>query len=194
MVHLNIRSIPEHFIELTSYIDSRDFLFQIIAISEIWLKLYHTDCIIPSYSIEKYIRVNKLGGGVSLYVHSSLQYKLRNDIKIGSDSETINSVFVEIDKNTAGTRRNLIIRCIYRPPWVNLSGYNSCMTNTLALLQSEHKYIFLLGDYNVDISPTTEIHLASEELKNILASEHFFPLINKHTHANKKRGKFSHHY
>ena len=59
------------------------------------------------------------------------------------------------------------------------------MTNTLALLQIEHKYICLLGDYNVDISPTTEIHLATEELKNILASEHFFPFINKPTHESK---------
>ena len=185
MVHLNIRSIPEHFIELTSYIDSLDFVFKIIAISETWLKPYHMDYIIPNYSIEKYIRVHTRGGGVSLYVHSSLQYKLRNDLKIGSDSETINSIFVEIDKNTAGTRQNLIIGCIYRPPWVNLSEYNSCMTNTLALLQSEHKYIFLLGDYNVDISPTTEIHLTTEELKNILVSEHFFPLINKPTRESK---------
>ena len=169
MVHLNIRSIPEHFIELTSYIDSLDFIFIIIAISETWLKPNHTDYIIPNDSIEKDIRAHKRGGGVSLYVHSSLQYKLRNDLKIGSKST--NSIFVEIDKNTAGTRQNLIVGCIYRPPWVNLSEYNSCMTNTLALLQSEHKYIFLLGDYNVDISPTTEIYLATEELKNILASE-----------------------
>ena len=119
MLHLNIRSIPKHFIDLTSYIDSLDFVFTIIAISETWLKPYHTDYIIPDYSIEKYIRVNKRVGGVSLYVNSSLQYKLRNDLKIGYDSETINSVFVEIDKNTSGTRRNLIIDCIYRPPWVN---------------------------------------------------------------------------
>ena len=74
---------------------------------------------------------------------------------MGNDPETINSVFVEVDKDTTGTKRNLIIGCIYRPPWVDLSEYNSCMTNTLALLQSEKKYIFLLGDYNVyiDITP-----------------------------------------
>ena len=79
MVHLNIRSIPEHVIELTSYIDSLDFVFKIIAISEIWLKPYHTDYIIPNYSIEKDIRVHKRGDGVSVYVHSSLQCKLRNE-------------------------------------------------------------------------------------------------------------------
>ena len=39
MVHLNIRSIPEHFIELTHF-DSLDFVFKIIAISEI-LTMYN---------------------------------------------------------------------------------------------------------------------------------------------------------
>ena len=59
------------------------------------------------------------------------------------------------------------------------------MTNTLALLQTEKKYIFLLGDYNVDISPGAKHNLASEEFKNILSSEHFFPLINKPTRDSK---------
>ena len=54
---------------------------------------------------------------------------------MGNDHETIISVFVEVDKNATGTKQNLIIGCIYRPPWVDLSEYNSCMTNTLALLQ-----------------------------------------------------------
>ena len=134
MFHLNIRSIPEHFIELTSYIHSLNIAFKIIGISETWLKPFHTNYIIPNYNIEKDIRVNKRGGGVSLYIHGSLQYKLRNDLKIGNDPETINSVFVEVDKDTTGKKRNLIIGCIYRPPWVHLSEYNSCMTNTLALL------------------------------------------------------------
>ena len=68
-------------------------------------------------------------------------------------------MFVEIDKLTTGTRQHSIIGCIYRPPWVNPSEYNACMTNTLALLQSEEKHIFLIGDYNVDTSPVAEINL-----------------------------------
>ena len=59
------------------------------------------------------------------------------------------------------------------------------MANTLVLLHSEHKHIFLLGDYNVDISPVAEINLMTEELKNILSSEHFFPLINQPTRESK---------
>ena len=156
MFYLNIRSIPEHFIELTSYIHSLNIDFKIIEISETWLKLFHTNYIIPNYNIEKDIRVNNRGGGVSLYIHGSLQYKLRNDLKMAMILKQSITVFVEVDKNTTGTKRNLIIGCIYRPPWVDLSEYNTCMTNTLALLQSENKYIFLLGDYNVDISPVAK--------------------------------------
>ena len=185
MFHLNIRSIPEHFIKLTSYIHSLNIAFKIIGISETWLKPFHTNYIIPNYNIEKDIRVNNRGGGVSIYIHCSLQYKPRHDLKIGNDPETINSVFVEVDKNTTGTKRNLIIGCIYRPPWVDLKEYNTCMTNTLPLLQSENKYIFLLGDYNVYISPVAKHNLAIEEFKNSLSSDHFSPLINKPTGESK---------
>ena len=58
MFHLNIRSIPEHYIELTSYIHSLNMAFKIIEISETWLKPFHANYIIPNYNIEKYIRVN----------------------------------------------------------------------------------------------------------------------------------------
>ena len=59
------------------------------------------------------------------------------------------------------------------------------MTNIITVLQRENKYVYLLGDYNVDISPAAEINLATEELKNILSSGHFFPLINKPTRESK---------
>ena len=73
MFYLNIRSIPEHFIDLTSYTHSSNFTFKIIGINETWLKPFHTNYIIPNYNIEKYIRVTNRGGDVSLYIHGSLQ-------------------------------------------------------------------------------------------------------------------------
>ena len=121
MFYFNIRSIPQHCIKLTSYIHSLNIAFKIIGISETWLKPCHTNYISQSYNIDKFIRVNKHGGGVNLYIHSSPQYKFRNTLKIGNDPETINSVFIEVDKNTTGTKRNLIIGCIYCPSWVGLS-------------------------------------------------------------------------
>ena len=53
---------------------------------------------------------------MSYNIHESLQYQLRKDLRIGKDSESINSLFIEIDKLTIGTKYNVIIACIYRPP------------------------------------------------------------------------------
>ena len=95
MCHLNIRSLLDHFIEFTAYIEHLNIDFKIIALSETWLKLHHINYIIPSYNIVNELRIKKRGGGVSLYIHNSLQYKVRHDLKIGNDQETINSVFIQ---------------------------------------------------------------------------------------------------
>ena len=58
-------------------------------------------------------RSHKRGGGVSLYLHESLQYKSRKDLIIGGE---INSVFVEVDKSSLNVDRNIIIGLVYRPP------------------------------------------------------------------------------
>ena len=113
MCHFNIRSLPEHFIEFTAYIELLNTDFKIIALSETWLKPHHIDYIIPKYNIENELRIKRRDGGVCLYIHNSLQYEVRNDLKIGNDQEAINSVFIEIDKNSTNTKRNLIVGCIY---------------------------------------------------------------------------------
>ena len=45
--------------------------------------------------MEQEFRPHKRGGGVCLYLHNALQYKLRNYLKHGNDPEYVNSVFVK---------------------------------------------------------------------------------------------------
>ena len=104
-------------------------------------------------------------------------YRLRNDLKIGNDSVSINSVFVEIDKSTAGTKHNIIVGCVYRLPWVDLSYFNE--------LPHGNHYVFLLGDLNVDLSRGVGTNLPIDELKNIFLTHHLYPLINKPTREVK---------
>ena len=49
------------------------------------------------------------------------------------------------------------------------------------MIVSENKIVFLLGDFNVNLSHNVELSLDAEELKNIFNSHHLFPLINKPT-------------
>ena len=120
MLHLNIRSIPDHFLQLTSLLNNLNTELKIVAISETWIKPFHINYNIPNYNIEQDFRHQKRGGGVCLYLHSVIQYKLRNDLKLGNNPELVNSVFIEIEKSTIGTIKNVIVGCIYRPPWVDV--------------------------------------------------------------------------
>ena len=172
MCHLNIRSLPEDFIEFIAYIELLNIDFKIIALSETWLKPHHIDYIIPKFNIENELKIKRRGGGI----HNCLQYKVRNDLKIGNDQEAINSVFIEIVKNSTNTKRNLIVGCIYRPPWVKIQDFITALKDKLEKLKRENKYTFLLGDYNADISPCIEFDMGTEEYKNTLSSHHIFLL------------------
>ena len=112
MFHLNIRSIPDHFSELTSLLINLETEIKVIAISETWLKLSNINFNIHNYSMEQELRPKKRASGVALYLHTVLQYKVRNDLRIGSDPESINSIFVEIDKSCVGTARHIIVGCV----------------------------------------------------------------------------------
>ena len=45
----------------------------------------------------------KRTGGVALYLHNVLQDKVRNDLRIGCDPESIISIFFLIEKSYVGT-------------------------------------------------------------------------------------------
>ena len=181
MLHLNIRSVPDHFLGLISFLDNLTIELKIIALSETWIKPYHIDYNMPHYSLEQDYRPKKRGGGVCLYIHKSLQYQLRKDLKIGNDSESVNSLFIEIDKLTIGTKYNVIIGCIYRPPWVKLADFNELLRSTLQTFHTNNKYVFLFGDFNVDLSLNIETSVTTEDFKNLFFIHHFIPLINKPT-------------
>ena len=135
--------------------------------------------------MEQNYRLKKRGGGVCLYLHNTLQYKVRDDLKLGNDPETVNSIFVEVDKSSADSRHNLIIGCIYRPPWLHLTEFNDLLSTILDMIVKENKMIFLLGDFNVNMAPNIELSPDAEEFKNIFFSHHLFPLINKPTRETK---------
>ena len=93
--------------------------------------------------------------------------KVRDDLKLGNDPETVNSIFVEVDKSSADSRHNLIIGCIYRPPWLHLTEFNDLLSTILDMIVKENKMIFLLGDFNVNMAPNIELSPDAEEFKNI---------------------------
>ena len=92
---------------------------------------------------------------------------------------------MEVDKRSADSRHNLIIGCIYSPPWLHLTKFNDLLSTILDIIVKENKMIFLLGDVNVNMAPNIKLSPDAEEFKNIFFSHHLFPLINKPTRKTK---------
>ena len=58
----NMRSLPDHFRELLCYLDTLKFNFKVLALTETWLKSYHTNYVIPNYNFEQDLRMHSRGG------------------------------------------------------------------------------------------------------------------------------------
>lgn len=82
------------------------------------------------------------GGGVAVYVNSSISHNRRQDI----DDPLLEIVAVEISPLHA---RNLIVICWYRPPTQgNDKDSFSALRNLLSAIDAEGKEIILIGDTN----------------------------------------------
>ena len=104
----------------TYYIDNLNITFSFIGLSETWASEMNHDLLeILGYTHEQCIRTNKnKGGGTSLYIHNSIQYRGRSDLAF--PEKLYESVFVEVAKTVLNSNINIIIGEIYNPPSSNL--------------------------------------------------------------------------
>lgn len=110
VMHVNIWSPNKHHNNLTALLHDTGCPFNIIAFSETWLndKSYIDILKLDGYSLYHKNRTDRNCGGVCLYVHSSTQANICDDLVI-NDSHT-NSLFIEINNKT---NRNLIVGVAY---------------------------------------------------------------------------------
>ena len=182
IIHLNIRSIPLHFSKFVSFLDTIDIEFKIIALSETAINSTHISYNIPNYNMELDYRKKKRGGGVSLYIHKLLQYRLRSDLQLGGD---VNSLFIEIHCSSTQIKRNIICGCVYRPPNMPLKIFNELLSSMLNKLQHQNKHVYITGDFNVNTLARVNGSLATQEFFNIFTSNFYSPLITKATRVTK---------
>lgn len=131
-------------ISLISYLSSLSHEFSIIALSETWLidsieMLYD----LPLYKAVHRYRTQGAGGGVSIYVHNSLQFCVREDLALALRSIDAEALFTEITSCSLFGGRNVIVGCVYRPPDTDIGGFNDVLASTLAMINLERQLCFL---------------------------------------------------
>ena len=113
-----------------------------IGITETWLTenkaaMYN----ISGYNHESKYKVNRAGGGVSLFIKEGLEYQLRQDLIIFN--QIFESIFVEISKTQLEFETDIIVGVIYRPPNTDISVFNENLLLILSKVKKEKKlYIY----------------------------------------------------
>ena len=177
----NIRSISKNFDKLKYFLFELNHNFLIISISETWLKQYNKD----NYDLKGYSHILKIrpkisGGGTSIFVRSDINFKIKKNISV--DLPGVDSIAIEIHKDELNSTKNVIVLALYRPPNINATHFIIKLTDTMQTLHEQNKHVFLMGDFNIDI---TEAMLTTNRIvndfHNLFLSYHFYNLINKPT-------------
>ena len=92
-LHLNIRSLNQHFADLCNLLDSTPLTFDFIGCSETWLSSQsYLDCFtIPGYVYINDNRTYSSGGGAALYTRSDRNFHLRDELR----TDTMQNVWIE---------------------------------------------------------------------------------------------------
>ena len=92
---MNIRSIKANIDSFAACLDTLQFTFKLIGLTETWLDKNNQDLYsIPGYNMINNFRQESKGGGVSVLRHESLVHKERTDLSLMNDD--IECVFTEV--------------------------------------------------------------------------------------------------
>ena len=166
----NIFSLMSHLDELRLMIEDKKP--HIIGINETKIDQLINDSVINNEGYEVVHRDrNKFGGGVALYIHKSINFKVREDL-MKYDIETI-SVQIKI-----GNYKPFIVTSIYGPPKV-LADKFSEIEALVATIDNENKESIIIGDTNCNYDDPSNHY--TKHLKKIISAYKLTQLINEPT-------------
>ena len=100
---------------------------------------------IPNYSfIHEKRKTNHKGGGLGIYVHKTLDYKILPNL--AKNTENIETFTIEIENKNS---KNILISAVYRPPRGNQSKFLEEIEQVVRNSKHSTKSFFLVGDLNL---------------------------------------------
>ena len=184
LFHHNIRSLPRHYNEITSFIDNLNIAFTVIGLSETWLTTSNCDLYnFNGYNHVYQYREHRPGGGVSIFILENINYVVRSDLS--RNSSFLECIFLEIPKSEHFYAKDILIGMIYRPPNTDIREFNKSFSEILSIIHSESKVVYLMGDFNVNLL-NSETHTTSAEFIEMFYSYGYLPNICKPTRVQNE--------
>ena len=158
--------------------------YRFSALTETWLKDNDYDNFdIPGYSLTKINRENKIGGGVCIFTKENLNIKLRNDINVGANDTSIESLFIEVVNEKT---KNIIIGTLYRPPNNKFHDFETHLKATLSNINKQNKLCYIMGDFNIDLLKYNQCNF-SNQLFNQFSSSGTIACVDHQGNGRKPR-------
>ena len=135
MIYLNIRSAKKNFEKLKDLLSQTGSFFKVLCVTETWFldrnsekSLYQPPQCIAIHQNRSPSHKSGRGGGISMYIHDSLNFKSRRDLDI--NTKTVESLSIAlISKNS----KNTILSTIYRPPDGDFQAINTFLEDIYSI-------------------------------------------------------------
>ena len=167
---LNIFSLMPHLDELRIFISEHRPHIICITETKIDSTIDNSHIEIDDYVVVRNDR-NRHGGGVAMYIHKTVNYKLREDLAF-SEIESI-SIQVKL-----GNYKPFIVTSVYRPPGKPVEYFNE-LDKLFNSIDAEDKETIYLGDTNCDMLDFTNND--TKNLMRLLTKFHLVQLIKSPT-------------
>ena len=173
-IHINIRSANANLKSFEAYLDSLDFSFNCIGLTETWFNESNCNILnVMGYNKIDKMRSGRLGGGVSILLKDDILFKERSDLSIINDD--IECVFVE-----ATIIKKVLIGVIYRPPNRRISDFNEQLKSIMDQVNVVQLPCCLMGDTNINVLNHTT-HKETSDYLDLMYSYSLVPVINRPT-------------
>ena len=143
----------------------------IVCLVETWLSvdILDNEVFIPNYSVVRLDR-NRHGGGVLVYVHSSITY---NVLLCGHAN--LELIVVSLLRNNF----KLCLSVFYRPPSSPSSIYDTLCDTLLSIDHAYFSNFVILGDFNVNFEPSHHLY---SHLSDFMTSFSLTQVVDSPTH------------
>ena len=151
ILQLNCRSLAKNFSKIQTLLSHCSKKPNLIALSETWIPSSSKNLyVLNDYNLILVPRLNKRGGGVAIYIDSTLNFKLRSDIT--KDVATAHCEVIAVEINFHRSLSITVINC-YRPPAGNVAMFIDQLSTVLDNICASdiNANIILTGDFNIDL-------------------------------------------
>jgi hypothetical protein len=182
ILHLNSSSMNKNVDGIHAFISNLNHTFSLISVSETWFLEDGSNPIeIENYTLLSAPRHARRSGGSAIYVHNSVPYQIRDDLKLCSvthdNIDHSESIFIEIPFPNS---KNIIVGNIYRAHRTDLDLFHTDLTHSLAKISAENKHSYISGDFNLDLLKYNYKNSVNNFL-NTFYNHSMYPLIDRPT-------------